>query len=137
MAVKKAASKKRKKATATRRKVTAKKKPAGKKAAKKRKVTRKKAVTKKRATRKKTSKKKVTRKKVAKKHLKLLAKKRKHLLPLQLLQQNPVLRGNIIAVGRHHKHKHGVALDMPQEPVSKALPLTSTLDDPGYICHYK
>jgi DnaK suppressor protein len=67
MPAKKAASKKRKKATATRRKVTAKKKPARKKAAKKRKVTRKKAVTKKRATRKKTSKKKVTRKKVAKK----------------------------------------------------------------------
>jgi DnaK suppressor protein len=67
MPAKKAASKKRKKATATRRKVTAKKKPARKKAASKRKVTRKKAVTKKRASRKKTTKKKVTRKKVAKK----------------------------------------------------------------------
>ncbi len=67
MPAKKAASKKRKKATATRRKVTAKKKPTRKKAASKRKVTRKKAVTKKRATRKKTAKKKAARKKVAKK----------------------------------------------------------------------
>jgi DnaK suppressor protein len=67
MPAKKAASKKRKKATATRRKVTAKKKPARKKAASKRKVTRKKAVTKKRASRKKTTKKKASRKKVAKK----------------------------------------------------------------------
>jgi DnaK suppressor protein len=67
MPARKAASKKRKKAKVTRRKVTAKKKPTRKKAAGKRKVTRKKAVTKKRATRKKTAKKKVSRKKVAKK----------------------------------------------------------------------
>jgi DnaK suppressor protein len=73
MPAKKAASKKRKKVSATRRKVPAKKKPASKKAAGKRKVTRKKAVTKKRATKtkaaksKKVSKKKVTKKKVAKK----------------------------------------------------------------------
>ena len=79
MPAKKAASKKRKKVSATRRKVTAKKKPARKKAASKRKVTRKKAVTKKRATRKKSvtkkratgkkagSKKKVSKKKVSKK----------------------------------------------------------------------
>ena len=67
MPARKAASKKRKKVSATRRKVAAKKKPARKKAAAKRKVTRKKAVTKKRATGKKTAKKKATRKKVAKK----------------------------------------------------------------------
>ena len=67
MPAKKAASKKRKKATATRRKVTAKKKPARKKAASKRKVTRKKAVTKKRASKKKTAKKKAAGKKAAKK----------------------------------------------------------------------
>jgi DnaK suppressor protein len=67
MPAKKAASKKRKKAKVTRRKVTAKKKPARKKAAAKRKVTRKKAVTKKRATRKKTAKKKAARKKVVRK----------------------------------------------------------------------
>ena len=73
MPAKKAASKKRKKASATRRKVAAKKKPARKKAAGKRKVTRKKAVTRKRAsskkktTRKKATKKKVSGKKVAKK----------------------------------------------------------------------
>ena len=67
MPAKKAASKKRKKVTAVRRKVTAKKQAARKKAASKRKLTRKKAVTKKRATRKKTAKKKVAKKKVAKK----------------------------------------------------------------------
>ena len=67
MPARKAASKKRKKATATRRKVSAKKKPARKKAASKRKATRKKAVTKKRATRKKAAKKRVTKKKVARK----------------------------------------------------------------------
>jgi DnaK suppressor protein len=67
MPAKKAASKKRKKVTGKRRKVTAKKQAARKKAASKRKVTRKKAVTRKRTTGKKTAKKKVTRKKVAKK----------------------------------------------------------------------
>jgi len=67
MPAKKAASKKRKKASATRRKAAAKKKPARKKAAGKRKVTRKKAVTKKRATKKKTSRKKAAKKKVTKK----------------------------------------------------------------------
>ena len=67
MPAKKAASKKRKKASATRRKVAAKKKPARKKAASKRKVTRKKAVTKKRASKKTTTKKKAARKKAAKK----------------------------------------------------------------------
>jgi len=67
MPAKKAASKKRKKVSATRRKVAAKKKPARKKAASQRKVTRKKAVTKKRASKKKISKKKVASKKAAKK----------------------------------------------------------------------
>ena len=67
MPAKKAASKKRKKASATRRKVAAKKKPARKKAASKRKVTRKKAVTKKRTSKKTTTKKKAARKKAAKK----------------------------------------------------------------------
>ncbi len=67
MPAKKAASKKRKKASATRRKVAGKKKPARKKAAGKRKVTRKKAVTRKRATTKKASKKKAAKKKAAKK----------------------------------------------------------------------
>lgn len=67
MPAKKAASKKRKKAPATRRKVSAKKKPARKKATSKRKVTRKKAVTKKRASKKKTTKKKAAGKKAAKK----------------------------------------------------------------------
>ncbi len=67
MPAKKAASKKRKKASATRRKVAAKKKPARKKAASKRKVTRKKAVTKKRASKKTTTKKKAAKKKAAKK----------------------------------------------------------------------
>ncbi len=90
MPAKKAASKKRKKVSATRRKVTAKKKPARKKAASKRKVTRKKAVTKKRATRKKSvtkkratgkkagTKKKVSKKKVSKKKVakKKVAKKK-------------------------------------------------------------
>ena len=67
MPAKKAASKKRKKVSATRRKVAAKKKPARKKAASQRTVTRKKAVTKKRASKKKISKKKVASKKAAKK----------------------------------------------------------------------
>jgi DnaK suppressor protein len=73
MPAKKAASKKRKKVSATRRKVPAKNKPASKKAAGKRKVTRKKAVTKKRVTKtnatktKKVSKKKVAKKKASKK----------------------------------------------------------------------
>ena len=67
MPAKKAASKKRKKVSATRRKATAKKKPARKKAAAKRKVTKKKAVTKKRATKKKAAKKKAAKKKVSKK----------------------------------------------------------------------
>ena len=65
MPAKKAASKKRKKVSATRRKVTAKKKAASRKAASKRKVTRKKAVTKKRATKAKASKKKVSKKKAS------------------------------------------------------------------------
>jgi DnaK suppressor protein len=65
MPAKKAASKKRKKVSATRRKVTAKKRAASKKAASKRKVTRKKTVTKKRASRKKASAKKVSKKKAA------------------------------------------------------------------------
>ena len=87
MPAKKAASKKRNKASATRRKVAAKNKPARKKAASKRKVTRKKAVTKKRASKKKTSKKKgaskkaagkkVSRKKVSKKVSKKKASKKK------------------------------------------------------------
>jgi DnaK suppressor protein len=67
MPAKKAASKKRKKVTAVRRKVAAKKQAGRKKAASKRKLTRKKAVTKKRASRKKTAKKKVSSKKAAKK----------------------------------------------------------------------
>ena len=67
MPAKKAASKKRKKVSTTRRKVTAKKKSASKKAAGKRKVTRKKAVTKKRATKAKASKKKVSKKKAGSK----------------------------------------------------------------------
>ena len=67
MPAKKAASKKRKKVSATRRKATAKKKPARKKAAGKRKATRKKAVTKKRASGKKSGKKKVSKKKLTKK----------------------------------------------------------------------
>jgi DnaK suppressor protein len=67
MPAKKAVSKKRKKVSTTRRKVTAKKKAAPKKAGSKRKVTRKKAVTKKRATRAKASKKKVSKKKAVKK----------------------------------------------------------------------
>jgi DnaK suppressor protein len=67
MPAKKAASKKRKKVSASRRKASAKKKPARKKAASKRKVSKKKAVTKKRATRKKVAKKKVSKKKAAKK----------------------------------------------------------------------
>jgi DnaK suppressor protein len=76
MPAKKAASKKRKKVSATRRKVTAKKKPASKKAASKRKVTRKKAVTKKRATKTKASKKKVSKKKIAKKKVARKASKK-------------------------------------------------------------
>ena len=67
MPAKKAASKKRKKVSATRRKVAAKKKPARKKAASQRKVTRTKAVTKKRASTMKISKKNVASKKAAKK----------------------------------------------------------------------
>jgi DnaK suppressor protein len=67
MPAKKAASKKRKKVSITRRKVTAKKKAAPKKAGSKRKVTRKKAVTKKRATGAKASKKKVSKKKASSK----------------------------------------------------------------------
>ena len=67
MPAKKAASKKRKKVSATRRKVTAKKKAASSKASSKRKVTRKKAVTKKRATKAKASKKKVSKSKATRK----------------------------------------------------------------------
>ena len=67
MPAKKAASKKRKKASATLRKVSAKKKPSRKKATSKRKVTRKKEVNKKRASKKKTAKKKAAGKKAAKK----------------------------------------------------------------------
>ena len=77
MPAKKAASKKRKKASATRRKVTAKKKPARKKAASKRKVTRKKAVTKKRASKKKIAKKKASKKKASKKTTKKKTSKKK------------------------------------------------------------
>ena len=82
MPARKTASKKRKKATASRRKVTAKKRAARKKAVGKRKVTRKKAVTKKRVTRKKvakkTARKKASKKKVAKKKVakKKVAKKK-------------------------------------------------------------
>ena len=78
MPAKKAASKKRKKATASRRKVSAKKKSVRKKAASKRKVTRKKSVTKKRASKKKVSKKKVSKKKASKKKVsrKKVAKKK-------------------------------------------------------------
>ena len=83
MPAKKAASKKRKKVSATRRKVTAKKKPAARKASSKRKVTRKKAVTKKRASttkatkKKRVSKKKITKKKVARKASKKKVSKKK------------------------------------------------------------
>ena len=87
MPAKKAASKKRKKVSASRRKASAKKKPARKKAASKRKVTKKRAtkkkaakkkVTKKKATKKKVSKKKVAKKKAAKKKVakKKVAKKK-------------------------------------------------------------
>jgi len=83
MPARKAASKKRKKATTSRKKVTAKKTASRKGAASKRKVTKKKAapkkrVSKKKAAKKKASKKKVARKKVARKKLakKKLAKKK-------------------------------------------------------------
>ena len=61
------ASKKRKKATTSRRKVAAKKSVSKKKAVSKRKVTRKKAATKKRVSKKKVARKKVSKKKLAKK----------------------------------------------------------------------
>ena len=67
MPARKSASKQRKKATTSRRKVAAKKSASKKRAASKRKVTRKKAVTKKRVSKKKVSKKKAGKKKVAKK----------------------------------------------------------------------
>jgi DnaK suppressor protein len=67
MPARQAASKKRKKATTSRRKVAAKKTASRKGAASKRKVTRKKAASKKRVTKKKVAKKKVAKKKVVKK----------------------------------------------------------------------
>ena len=67
MPARKTASKKRKKVSASRKKVTRKKTAARKKAASKRKVARKKAATKKRPAKKKAAKKKVARKKTAKK----------------------------------------------------------------------
>ena len=67
MPARKAASKKRKKATSSRRKVAAKKTASRKGAANKRKVAKKKASPKKRVSKKKVSKKKVAKKKVAKK----------------------------------------------------------------------
>ena len=67
MPARKSASKKRKKATTSRRKVAAKKSASKKRAASKRKVTRKKAATKKRVSKKKVAKKKAGKKKVAKK----------------------------------------------------------------------
>ena len=78
MPARKAASKKRKKATSSRRKVAAKKTASRKGAAKKRKVAKKKASPKKRVSKKKVSKKKVTKKKVAKKKVskKKVAKKK-------------------------------------------------------------
>lgn len=81
MPAKKAASKKRKKTTATRKKATVGKKPTRKKVAKKKAVSRKKTpakkVAKKTASKKKATKKKVTKKKVAKKKVakKKVAKK--------------------------------------------------------------
>lgn len=78
MPARKAASKKRKKATTSRRKVAAKKTASRKGAANKRKVAKKKASPKKRVSKKKVSKKKVTKKKVAKKKVakKKVAKKK-------------------------------------------------------------
>ena len=72
------ASKKRKKATTSRRKVAAKKSVSKKKAVSKRKVTRKKAATKKRVSKKKVARKKVSKKKLAKKKVtkKKVAKKK-------------------------------------------------------------
>ena len=67
MPAKKAASKKRKKTTATRKKASVSKKATKKKVAKKKAVSRKKTPAKKKAVKKKTVKKKVTKKKVAKK----------------------------------------------------------------------
>jgi len=67
MPARKSASKQRKKATTSRRKVAAKKSASKKRAASKRKVTRKKAATKKRVSKKKVAKKKAGKKKVAKK----------------------------------------------------------------------
>ena len=67
MPAKKAASKKRKKATATRKKASASKKATRKKVSKKKAVSRKKAPAKKKTTKKKASKKKVARKASAKK----------------------------------------------------------------------
>ena len=67
MPARKSASKKRKKATTSRRKVAAKKSASKKRAASKRKVTRKKAATKKRVSKKKVAKKKAGKKKVTKK----------------------------------------------------------------------
>ena len=101
MPARKTASKKRKKATASRRKVTAKKRAARKKAATRRKVTRKKAVTKKRATKKKVAKKaarkKVSKKKVAKKKVakKKVAKKkvaRKKAIPRKKVSKKKVAK---------------------------------------------
>ena len=67
MPAKKAASKKRKKTTATRKKASVSKKATRKKVSKKKAVSRKKTPAKKKTTKKKASKKKVTKKKVAKK----------------------------------------------------------------------
>jgi DnaK suppressor protein len=78
MPAKKAASKKRKKTTATRKKTAARKSSARKKVAKKKAVSRKKSPSRKKVTKKKVTKKKVAKKKVSKKKVakKKVAKKK-------------------------------------------------------------
>ena len=76
MPAKKAASKKRKKTTATRKKVAAKKTATKKKVAKKKALSKKKAPARKKASRKKAASKKVAKKKTAKKAAKKASKKK-------------------------------------------------------------
>ncbi len=122
MPAKKAASKKRKKVTTNRRKVTAKKQAARKKAASKRKVTRKKAVTRKRTTGKKTAKKKVAKKKAAAKKVAKKKATRKKVAKKKVAKKKAAKKASKKKVSKRKVAKKKAATKVSKKKVSRKKP---------------
>ena len=55
----------------------------------------------------------------------------------QLAQQNLIVAGDIVGVGRHHKEQHRVALDVAQKACADTPTLVGALNDTGDVGHHK